>query len=176
MLCVFGRDRHAHISYHDYTNSDLKYATNILDPFIPWASLTLDSDGYVGLRTSIAVDGSDHAHISYLDSTNYDLKYATNDSGDWVIQTVDSDGNVRYSTSIAVDGSGYAHISYYDFTNSDLKYATNKPPPTSCVGSITSSTYQVSPVYGPSDLGKHLACFLLPVGAVVLLRTLRRRR
>jgi hypothetical protein len=45
-----------------------------------------------------------------------------------------------------------------------------------CGGSAEAATYQESPVYGTSDLGKHLVYFLLPGGAVVLLRFWRRRR
>ena len=88
-----------------------------------WAVATLDSTGYVGYDTSIAVDSSSKVHISYLDGTNSDLKYATNAGGSWAYSTLDSTGNVGYDTSIAVDSSSHVHISYYDSTNGDLKYA-----------------------------------------------------
>jgi len=45
---------------------------------------------------------------------------------------------------------------------------------TPCSGSAA-STVGVSPVHSASDLGKQLAYFLLPLGAVVLLRVLRRK-
>src|SRR3990172_3950748 len=113
----------AHISYYDYTNVDLKYATNAR---AAWVTTTVDSSGDVGWHTSIALDTAGKAHISYLDYTNGDLKYATNASGTWITTTVDSRGDVGWDTSIALDTAGKAHISYYDNTkNGDLNYATN---------------------------------------------------
>ncbi|MCL6582996.1 MAG: choice-of-anchor D domain-containing protein [bacterium] len=111
----------AHISYCNYTNDDLKYATNASGS---WQTFTLDSTGVVGRYTSIAIDSSGQAHISYYNYTNGDLKYATNASGSWQTFTLDSTGDVGQYTSIALDQSGQAHISYYDYTNGDLKYAT----------------------------------------------------
>jgi len=112
----------AHISYYDYTNVDLKYATNAR---AAWVTTTVDSNGYVGWYTSIALDTAGKAHISYYNNTNDDLRYATNASGTWVTTTVDSSGDVGWHTSIALDTAGKAHISYLDYTNGDLKYATN---------------------------------------------------
>ena len=100
----------AHISYYDYTNKDLKYATNASGA---WVTTMVDSSGSVGGYTSIALDSSGKAHISYYDGyPNYNLEYATNASGTWVTTAVDS-RVVRY-TSIALDTSDKAHISYYD--------------------------------------------------------------
>ena len=76
-----------HISYYDYDNSNLKYATNASGA---WVTTTVDSDGVVGLYTSIAIDSGVKVHISYYDYDNYDLKYARNASGAWVTATVDS--------------------------------------------------------------------------------------
>ena len=44
-----------------------------------------------------------------------------------------------------------------------------------CVG-VPSSTLGVTDAYGASDLATHLIYFLVPLGAVVLLRILRRKR
>ena len=111
----------AHISYYDYTNVDLKYATNAR---AAWVTTTVDSNGYVGWYTSIALDTAGKAHISYYNNTNDDLRYATNASGTWVTTTVDS-RDVGWYTSIALDTAGKAHISYIDYTYDDLRYATN---------------------------------------------------
>ena len=117
-----------HISYHDITNGDLKYAT---DQSGSWANTTVDSVGTVGKYTSIAIDSNDVVHISYYDATNQDLKYASNMQSSivsgvgGVIKFVDRDTKVgNEGTSIAVDSNGDVHISYYDGTNGDLKYAT----------------------------------------------------
>jgi hypothetical protein len=48
--------------------------------------------------------------------------------------------------------------------------------PASCSGSAVASTLGVGRSYGASDLGKHLAYFLLPVGAVIVIRTWRRKK
>ena len=116
-----------HISYYDYTNADLKYATNASGA---WVTTTVDSSGQVGRYTSIALDSSGKAHISYFDNTNRDLKYATNASGSWVASTVDNSENVGSHTSIALDSSGNVYISYYAYQedsrhDGDCKYATN---------------------------------------------------
>ena len=83
----------------------------------------MDSAGWVGSSTSLALDGNGYAHISYFDDVNGDLKYAHQDAAGWHLETVDSEGYVGLHTSLALDGGGYAHISYYDYSNYDLKYA-----------------------------------------------------
>ncbi|MBU2567313.1 MAG: hypothetical protein KJ967_00875, partial [Elusimicrobia bacterium] len=88
-----------------------------------WNVQTVDSAGYVGHYTSIALDTNNYPHISYGDSTNWDLKYAKWTGTSWSIQTVDSAGSVGYRTSIALDTNNYPHISYWDIANDDLKYA-----------------------------------------------------
>ncbi|MED5291045.1 MAG: Ig domain-containing protein, partial [Candidatus Thermoplasmatota archaeon] len=115
-----------HISYHDITNGDLKYAT---DQSGSWANTTVDSVGTVGKYTSIAIDSNDVVHISYYDATTKDLKYASNMQSSIqtgvgnVIKFIDRVGEVGRYSSIAVDSNGDVHISYYDATNGDLKYA-----------------------------------------------------
>lgn len=88
-----------------------------------WHFETVDSDGWVGKSSSLALDGAGRPHISYFDSSNYDLKYAWYDGGNWRIETVDSEGNVGQYTSLAMDTADRPHISYYDSVNYDLKYA-----------------------------------------------------
>jgi alpha-tubulin suppressor-like RCC1 family protein len=110
-----------HISYFDYSNQDLEYAT---DKSGSWVTHSVETTGNVGYYTSIAVDSNDNVHISYFDNTNDDLKYATDKSGSWVTTSVDTSGHVGSWTSIAIDSNDAVHISYYDSTNDDLKYAT----------------------------------------------------
>jgi len=71
-----------HVSYHDATNYDLKYATySDLDGI--WTIQTIPSGGNIVGTTSIAIDSNDKVHISYCNSTNYDIMYVTNSGGDW---------------------------------------------------------------------------------------------
>jgi hypothetical protein len=109
-----------HISYYDWINKDLKYATGY--PYGSWVTETVDSAGDVGSSTSIAVDSNNKVHISYYDRTDKDLKYATNDLPDTIapITTASPAGGI-YSTPQSVtltcnDGSGSGcNITYYCF-------------------------------------------------------------
>ncbi|MHC4844259.1 MAG: hypothetical protein ACYTEE_10695 [Planctomycetota bacterium] len=108
-----------HISYQDWTNYYLKYATF---NGLTWEIETVDTE-VKGYSSSIALDSNDHPHISYDEDTNRDLKYAAFNGRTWDIETVDSTGRVGLEASIALDVEDYPHISYRDATNSDLKYA-----------------------------------------------------
>ncbi len=112
---------HPHVSYLDWTNFDLKYATWTGSS---WAIQTVDSAGDVGFNTSIALEASGYPHIAYCDYGTADLKYAAWDGAGWAIQTVDSAGDVGRYPSLALGASGSPHISYRDSSNADLKYAT----------------------------------------------------
>jgi hypothetical protein len=67
----------SYISYHDITNTALKYATNVSGA---WVASTLDSMGSIveDAYTSIAVGTSGAVYISYYVPANGDLKYAAN--------------------------------------------------------------------------------------------------
>lgn len=98
---------------------------------------TLDSNGTVGLWTSIAVDSAGKFHISYHNQTTGGLYYATNASGSLSIQPVDCCktgflASLGTNTSIAIDSKGKIHIAY-KYEEGDilsagygaLRYATN---------------------------------------------------
>ena len=136
-LAVDG-DGRVHVSYLDFTNSDLKYATCAASctTATNWQTVPVDQSG--GYDTSLGVDGNGRVHVSYLDPTNADLKYATcaascTTATNWQTAVIDHSWNVGYHTSLAVDGSGRVHVSYQDQTNYDLKYAT-------CAASCTIAT------------------------------------
>ena len=122
-----------HISYHDTTNGDLKYATCSSSCTSPsqnnWDKVYVDSVGDVGEYSSIAIDSNDVVHISYHDTTNPNLKYATCSSScttanNWNNVSVDETGDVGRYGSIAIDSNDGVHISYYDLSDEDLKSIT----------------------------------------------------
>ena len=122
-----------HISYFDTTNVALRYIRwNEADSeWEGWLATgtpdTVDSEGEVGMHSSIALDSSGFPHISYQD-VNGGLKFARRHEGIWAgmeqdqPEIVDSSGDVGAYTSIAVDSDGYPHISYHDPGNEYLKY------------------------------------------------------
>jgi hypothetical protein len=70
------------MSYYEGTNEDLKFAKST-DGGATWPAgniKAVDSTGFVGAFTSIAVSGS-NVYISYWDGTNSDLKFAKSIDG-----------------------------------------------------------------------------------------------
>jgi len=98
-----------HISYYDYTNGNLKYASWNGST---WAIQTVDSGLYLFVYSSLALDSSGRPCISYYDYWNGFLKYAAWTGSTWSIQLVDTSGDVGWYSSLALDASDYPHISY----------------------------------------------------------------
>jgi hypothetical protein len=107
-----------HISYHDVTNDDLKYA---YCNGSTWHVETVDYSTWLGLYTSLALDSNGNPCISYYDNWDSDLRYAAWNGSAWNIQIVDSPGGGF--TSLAIDAEDNPHISYFAGENCDLKYA-----------------------------------------------------
>jgi hypothetical protein len=108
-----------HVSYHDVTNNDLKYA---YCDGSTWYVETVDYLKWFGLYTSLALDSDGNPGISYYDNWDSDLKYASRNGTAWNTQIVDSDGGGF--TSLAIDSYSNPHISYFSGATCDLKYAT----------------------------------------------------
>ena len=89
--------------YLDVTNSDLKYAS--WDGGA-WLIETVDSSGFVGQATSLALDAAGNPAISYTGVRSADLKYASWDGGAWRIETVETLWGISRSTSLALDVAG----------------------------------------------------------------------
>jgi hypothetical protein len=122
-----GTDGFPVISYHDSSpNHDLKLvhctSTTCSTHDTP---ITLDSTGFVGYFTSIAIGTDGFPVISYNEVTNHDLKLVhcsnTSCSTHDIITTLDSTGSVGAYTSIAIGTDGFPVVSYYDYTTLDLK-------------------------------------------------------
>jgi catechol 2,3-dioxygenase-like lactoylglutathione lyase family enzyme len=92
-----------------------------------WNVETVDSQPYVGLYSSLALDDDGYPHISYFDAANDALKYAYKDAGGWHIETVEIVGWAGYEygaqTSLALDHQGRPHISYLYAPTVDLRHA-----------------------------------------------------
>jgi hypothetical protein len=88
-----------------------------------WITVTVDSEGYVGKYSSIALDSDGTPHISYMEELDGGLKYAKWSGDSWIIQVVDAAHDVGMPSSIALDKTGNPHISYFDLAKGDLKYA-----------------------------------------------------
>lgn len=116
-----------------------------------WNISVLDSAGFVGSNSSIAVDSNDKVHISYIDSKNGKLKYMMIESGNWVTWTVGRASD--QATSIAADANGKCHIAYND-TNGDLKYATNATSDSGLTTTIETGAW--SGLFGGEDIAVDL--------------------
>ncbi|MBI4654301.1 MAG: carboxypeptidase regulatory-like domain-containing protein [Nitrospirae bacterium] len=105
-----------HISYFDYTNFLLKYATNASGS---WVITTIGSAGDPGSTidaplvgySSIAVDSNSKVHIVYEWSG---IQYATNVGGTWSSVRLGS----GYYPSIAIDSNNKVHIAYTGYVYS----------------------------------------------------------
>jgi hypothetical protein len=120
---------HVHISYYDYNNGDLKYASQFgpggnCGPGGTWKCVTVDSSGNVGQCTSLKLDAAGRPHISYYDAGNGHLKYAYFDGAVWYTETVDDSAlDVGQYASLALDSAGLPHISYLDASHGKIRYA-----------------------------------------------------
>lgn len=118
------------ISYFDNDKGNLKFArAKVANPEFTtdWVYHTVDSEGWVGEYSSLAIINGLPA-ISYYDYTNMDLKYARATTptpagmGDWWIHAVETSGQVGRFTSLEEVG-GKPAISYYTDSGTDLRYA-----------------------------------------------------
>jgi len=110
------------IAYYDKTNGDLKYAKKTI-PDGEWEIQVVDSQGDVGLYSSLSLDSDGNPHIAYYDKTNDKLKYATSDGESWDI-TVIADGGKYCSMALTSDGRPYiAYTAESDTTLDKVKFA-----------------------------------------------------
>ncbi|MCP2505125.1 MAG: Ig domain-containing protein, partial [Candidatus Poseidoniaceae archaeon] len=115
-----------HISYIQYVNGGLKYAT---DKSGNWVNTTIDSTTGTTPRhcCSIALDSNENVHISYYNSSSRRLNYATNQNGSWETSELNSGSRAGKYSSIALDSNDNIHISYIHdgSVNYSLDYASN---------------------------------------------------
>jgi len=111
-LMSFAYDSHDRpgVTYYDAANADLKYAFRNAGG---WHVETVDSDGNVGVDSSIDFDSNNLPAIAYIDSTNGYLKFAKRNGAGWDISVVDNSGLVTvYQLNLLYDSQGFPCISY----------------------------------------------------------------
>ncbi|MCK4444326.1 MAG: exo-alpha-sialidase, partial [Thermoplasmata archaeon] len=98
-----------HVSYYDKTWKNLKFAV-----FGEWFvdARTIDSNGDVGMYSSLALDSTGKAHISYYDKTKGNLKWSTGMNFEWITPNIYDEGDTGLYTSIEVDSNDRPRISF----------------------------------------------------------------
>ncbi len=119
---VLDSNDNPHICYYDGTNEDLKYSYYNGNQ---WIIDTIDSQGNVGMYTSMDIDTNDNVHISYYDSTNGDLKYAVMDN---ILPTITSDNSPQngttgdpYQFNISVSDNLFVDTVHVKYKHGDLE-------------------------------------------------------
>ncbi len=106
-----------------------------------WQVETVDSGGWVGSNTSLAVDRNGHPHITYYavpsgTDSNRGLKYAYRDGTGWHVEMVDTDAIPNLPNSadgwrqncLVMDSLGIPHVAYFDSENRRFNYARRTGP------------------------------------------------
>jgi hypothetical protein len=106
-----------HISYLDYANSKIKYASRTP---AGWQPQVVDTIQWFGGFTSLALDGADLPHITYA-GPPVGVRYAHWDASasQWDLETVGANG---WYTSLALDLTGQPHLVYQDWNEHCLRY------------------------------------------------------
>ena len=117
---VFDDQDKMHISYFDYSDKDLRYATNADGD---WRIETPDAEGWAGVRTDIALLAG-RPVISYRNE--YSIKVAQSLESGWQIETVEIEpaGMFDGATSIATSMTGDLYVGYFLGGDNILKTAT----------------------------------------------------
>ncbi|HZI89740.1 MAG TPA: hypothetical protein VFD83_04735 [Candidatus Polarisedimenticolia bacterium] len=83
----------------------------------------VDSVGFRGVHSSLALDSRGMPHISYFGDNQ--ILYASKRDSTWTWETVAND--VGAYAGLALDANDAPHICYFDSTNADVRYATRAP-------------------------------------------------
>jgi hypothetical protein len=176
---------HLHISYMgthafltDIIGLHLGYATNATGRMR--SSIVASIGSNWPEWTAMDTDSTNAVHLcySYMDADSlYRLKYASNAQGAWAVSETLTDQIDGSAPSIGVDSSGKVYISHTDTDHRLLvirgegEDLSPSWPGTPAEASSYGKTSSVG-----SSLFNHLAFFLIPAGAVMFLKLLRRRK
>jgi hypothetical protein len=109
-----------HISYHDVTNQDLKYAVGAPGS---WALTTVDSGDHVGADTALFLQNGSPS-IVYFDGRNNDAKVAWLASDVWQNRTVnDIPGALGFHNEV-LSTNGRNYVACYDYTRRTVWFDT----------------------------------------------------
>lgn len=117
----------AHVSYHDNTNGDLKYAYHPRGG--TWTVSTIDPIDDTGYTTSLKVDKDGGVHVAYVSSADgsgrgrpaYLFKPA---GGTWTPRTQFArDASTNGRVSLDVDHDGGVHLAFDDDVQYGISYA-----------------------------------------------------
>ena len=117
---ALGEDDVPHVSYYDWLQYDLKYATIKNNK---WETKVVDKLGDVGGYTSIVLDDSEQPLIAYYDFTNQDLKLAWQTGKRWHTRALDDVGEVELYPSLARSADGQIYLSYISDNGASLRVA-----------------------------------------------------
>lgn len=133
---VFDNSGMAWISYLDGTNADLRLAKYLGSggsgcASTAWTCVSVDTSGYVGYYTSVALDPQGRPWVSYYKSDGGDLKVAryvaTGGAGcatsAWTCTSVDTTSDTGYFSAIAFDPQGVPMVGYYDNWDESIRTA-----------------------------------------------------
>ncbi len=88
-----------------------------------WSTpVSLDSAGYVGEYSSLAIDSNDNLHVTYYDGSYHNLEYMTYDGSSWSTPvSLDSTDDVGKDSSLAIDSNDNLHVTYLEeYPNQNL--------------------------------------------------------
>jgi hypothetical protein len=121
-------------------------------------SATLDSDGWVGDFSSLAIGTDGFPVVSYRDGTSGDLKVlhcgnASCSAGNDLTPVDTAADPLGYDTSIAIGADGFPVVSYFDGATNDLKFLQ-------CGNAACTAGNEVETLDTAGNVGRHTAVAL----------------
>jgi len=100
-------DEKAHLSFYDYSQSRLCYATNQSDA---WEIEIVECAAQAQSYSSLVLDTAGEVYIAYYDQSAWAAKFAVRANGEWVKYIVDYDAGAYMR--MAIDSADNVHLVY----------------------------------------------------------------